>query len=76
MKGRINTDTDQTKDIKHNKNFVLVENFIIIELGKNEERREDRPNKKSFFFFEFPQSKTLQFSNENRRNHTFIQYLN
>lgn len=26
------TDTDQTKDIKHNKHFVLGDNCILIEL--------------------------------------------
>ena len=26
IKGRIKTDTDQTKDIKHNKHFVLGDN--------------------------------------------------
>lgn len=33
MKDRIKIDTDQTKDIKHNKCFILGDNCISIELS-------------------------------------------
>lgn len=77
IKGRTNTNTDQTNDIKHNGNFVLGDNCILIEfLIEGKRKKVSKVDKKSFFFFESTQSKILQFSKENRRNHTFIQYLN
>ena len=41
IKSRINTDKDQTKDIKHNRHFIgdnciLIE-LLIIDISKNEE---------------------------------------
>lgn len=76
IKSRIKTDTNQTKDIKHNIHFILEDNFILIELliedkqkGKNQDRQQNSS-------LEPIQSKILQSAKENRRNRTFIQYLN
>lgn len=51
MKGRIKTDTDQTKDIKHNKHFLLGDNCILIELLILRKKTKKVRQIKILFFF-------------------------
>lgn len=49
-RGRMKTDTDETKDSKHNKSFlqIILDGVLDIRKGESEERGE------GFFFFPFP----------------------